>query len=160
VTRIPPLCDTQPAPNSACGVSVNGVPRRISSCEECGTNGMNVMNSVNLLLILMPLGLCSGMIVAAVAGHRLAVARRQAEAAADKEAIATLDQISTHLDDVKKCCRDLAECCEMDAIDGKRSAACCKALEASLTKAIAAHDKLVPPPDAGHGAMPAMPHHP
>ncbi|MFY8222189.1 MAG: hypothetical protein ACOVJ6_09800 [Pirellulales bacterium] len=46
----------------------------MSSCEECGTNGMN---SVNLLLILMPLGLCGGMIVAAVAGHRLAVARRQ-----------------------------------------------------------------------------------
>jgi hypothetical protein len=49
----------------------------MSSCEECGTNGMNGMNSVNLLLILMPLGLCGGMIVAAVAGHRLAVARRQ-----------------------------------------------------------------------------------
>jgi hypothetical protein len=82
------------------------------------------------------------------------------EATADKEAIATLDQIATHLDDVKKCCRDLAECCEMDAIDGKRSAACCKAIEAALSKAIAAHDKLVPPPAAGHGAMPATPHHP
>jgi hypothetical protein len=90
----------------------------------------------------------------------LAVARRQAEAAADKEALASLDQIATHLDDVKKCCRDLAECCEMDAIDGKRSAACCKALDAALSKAIAAHDKLVPPPAAGHGAMPATPHHP
>ena len=46
----------------------------MSSCEECGTNGMS---SVNLLLILMPLGLCGGMIAAAVLGHRLAVARRQ-----------------------------------------------------------------------------------
>jgi len=35
------------------------------------------MNSVNLLLILMPLGLCGGMIAAAVVGHRLAEARRQ-----------------------------------------------------------------------------------
>jgi len=95
----------------------------------------------------------------------LAVARRQAEAAADKEAVTTLDQIGTHLAEVKKCCRDLAECCEMDAIDGKRSAACCKELEAALGKAIAAHDKLVPPSaaaghGAGHGAMPAGSHHP
>jgi len=90
----------------------------------------------------------------------LATARRQAEAAGDKEAVATVDQIGTHLAEVKKCCRDLAECCEMDMIDGKRSAACCKELEAALGKAIAAHDKLVPPPAAGHGAMPAGPHHP
>jgi hypothetical protein len=91
----------------------------------------------------------------------LAVARRQAEAAVDKEAVAMLDQIGTHLAEVKKCCRDLAECCEMDAIDGKRSAACCKELEAALGKAIAAHDKLVPPPAAaGHGTMPAGSHHP
>ena len=90
----------------------------------------------------------------------LATARRQAEAAGDKEAVATVDQIGTHLAEVKKCCRDLAECCEMDMIDGKRSAACCKELEVALGKAIAAHDKLVPPPAAGHGAMPAGPHHP
>jgi hypothetical protein len=90
----------------------------------------------------------------------LAVARRQAESAADKTAIATLDQITAHLADVKKCCRELAECCDMDTIDGKRSADCCKALEAALGKAIAAHDKLVPPPAAGHGVMPATPHHP
>ena len=55
---------------------------------------------------------------------------------------------------------DLAECCEMDMIDGKRSAACCRELEAALGKAITAHDKLVPPPTVGHGAMPAGPHHP
>lgn len=90
----------------------------------------------------------------------LAVARRQAEAAGDKESLATLDQVGTHLAEVKKCCRDLAECCEMDVIDGKRSAACCKALEAALGKAITAHDRLVPPPAVGHGAMPAAPHHP
>ena len=90
----------------------------------------------------------------------LATARRQAEAAGDQEAVATVDQIGTHLAEVKKCCRDLAECCEMDAIDGNRSAACCKELEAALGKAIAAHDKLVPPPAVGHGAMPAAPHHP
>jgi len=97
----------------------------------------------------------------------LAVARRQAEGAADKEAVAAIDQIGMHLAEVKKCCRDLAECCEMDAIDGKRSAACCKELEASLSKAITAHDKLVPPPapavhgaGAGHGEVPAGPHHP
>jgi len=91
----------------------------------------------------------------------LAVARRQAEAAADKEAVTTLDQIGTHLAEVKKCCRDLAECCEMEAIDGTRSAACCKELEAALGKAIAAHDKLVPPSAAtGHGPMPAGSHHP
>ena len=90
----------------------------------------------------------------------LATARRQAEAAGDKEGVATVDQIGTHLAEVKKCCRDLAECCEMDAIDGKRSAACCKELEAALGKAIAAHDKLVPPPTVGQGAMPAGPHHP
>jgi hypothetical protein len=35
------------------------------------------MNSVNLLLILMPLGLGAGMIAAAMAGHHLAVARRR-----------------------------------------------------------------------------------
>lgn len=35
------------------------------------------MNSVNLLLILMPLSLCAGMVAAAMAGHRLAVARRR-----------------------------------------------------------------------------------
>ena len=90
----------------------------------------------------------------------LAVARRQAEAAADKDAIASLDQLTTHLADVKKCCRELAECCDMDTIDGTRSAACCKALEAALGKAIGAHDKLVPPPAGGHGATPAAPHHP
>jgi hypothetical protein len=90
----------------------------------------------------------------------LATVRRQAEAAGDKEAVATVDQIGTHLAEVKKCCRDLAECCEMDMIDGKRSAACCRELEAALGKAIAAHDKLVPPPAVGHGAMPAGPHHP
>ena len=90
----------------------------------------------------------------------LAVARRQADAAGDKEAVATVDQIGTLLNEVKKCCRDLAECCEMDSIDGKRSAACCKELEAALGKAIAAHDKLVPPPTVGQGAMPAGPHHP
>ena len=90
----------------------------------------------------------------------LATARRQAEAAGDKESIVTLDQIGAHLAEVKKCCRELAECCEMDAIDGKRSAACCKELEAALGKAIAAHDKLVPPPSAGHGGMPAGSHHP
>ena len=90
----------------------------------------------------------------------LVTVRRQAEAAGDKEAVATVDQIATHLAEVKKCCRDLAECCEMDTIDGKRSAACCKELEAALGKAIAAHDKLVPPPAVGHGAMPAGPHHP
>jgi len=88
----------------------------------------------------------------------LAVARRHAEAAADQDAVAVLDQINAHVADVKKCCRELAECCEMDAIDGKRSAACCKELEAALGKAIAAHDKLVPPaPAAVHGVMPAMP---
>jgi len=75
----------------------------------------------------------------------LAVARRQSEADADKEANAALDRIATHLDDVKKCCRDLAECWEIDAIDGKRSASCCKSLEAVLIKALATHDKLVPP---------------
>ena len=90
----------------------------------------------------------------------LATVRRQAEAAGDKETVATVDQIGTHLAEVKKCCRDLAECCEMDMIDGKRSATCCKELEAALGKAIAAHDKLVPPPAVGHGAMPAGPHHP
>jgi hypothetical protein len=90
----------------------------------------------------------------------LATVRRQAEAAGDKEAVATVDQIGTHLAEVKKCCRDLAECCEMDMIDGKRSATCCKELEAALGKAIAAHDKLVPPPAVGQGAMPAGPHHP
>lgn len=90
----------------------------------------------------------------------LVTVRRQAEAAGDKEAVATVDQIATHLAEVKKCCQDLAECCEMDTIDGKRSAACCKELEAALGKAIAAHDKLVPPPAVGHGAMPAGPHHP
>lgn len=90
----------------------------------------------------------------------LATVRRQAEAAGDKETVATVDQIGTHLAEVKKCCRDLAECCEMDMIDGKRSAACCRELEAALVKAITAHDKLVPPPTVGHGAMPAGPHHP
>jgi hypothetical protein len=91
----------------------------------------------------------------------LAVARRQAEAAVDKEVVVMLDQIGTHLAEVKKCCRDLAECCEMDVIDGKRSAACCKELEAALGKAIATHDKLVPPPPAAsHGTMPAGSHHP
>ena len=43
-----------------------------------------------------------------------------------------LDQIGTHLAEVKKCCRELADCCEMDVIDGKRSATCCKELEAAL----------------------------
>ena len=90
----------------------------------------------------------------------LAAVRRQAEAAGDKETVATVDQIGTHLAEVKKCCQDLAECCEMDMIDSKRSAACCRELEAALGKAITAHDKLVPPPTVGHGAMPAGPHHP
>lgn len=95
----------------------------------------------------------------------LTVARRQAEAAADKEAVAVIEEIGTHLAEVKKCCRDLAECCEMDVIDGKRSAACCAELESALGKAIAAHDRLVPPaapagPGAGHGATPAGSHHP
>lgn len=90
----------------------------------------------------------------------LFTARRQAEVVGDKEAVATLDQIGTHLAEVKKCCRDLAECCEMDAIDGKRSAACCKELEAALGKAITAHDRLVPPPVAGHGAPQDGLHHP
>ena len=89
----------------------------------------------------------------------LATVRRPAVAAGYKETVATVDQIGTHLAEVKKCCRDLAECCEMDMIDDKRSAACCKELEAALGKAIAAHDKLVPPPTVGHGAMPAGPHH-
>ncbi|NCX99443.1 MAG: hypothetical protein EBX35_12930 [Planctomycetia bacterium] len=95
----------------------------------------------------------------------LTVARRQAEAAADKEAVAVIEQIGTHLAEVKKCCRDLAECCEMDVIDGKRSASCCTELESALGKAIAAHDRLVPPAapaarGAAHGGMPAGSHHP
>ena len=90
----------------------------------------------------------------------LAVARRQAEAVGDKEAVATLDRIGTHLAEVKECCRGLAECCEKDVIDGKRSAACCKELEAALGRAIAAHDTLVPPPATRHGGPPAGSHHP
>jgi len=61
---------------------------------------------------------------------------------------------------LKKCCRDLAGCCEMDAIHGKRSAACCKELEAAVGMAIAAHDRLVLPTVVGHGVMPVASHHP
>lgn len=83
----------------------------------------------------------------------VAAARKQVQG--DAQAVAALDAITGHLAEVKKCCAELAECCLTDEPDAKRSAECCRELEAALTKAIDAHDRLGVPAPMGHSASPA-----
>lgn len=87
----------------------------------------------------------------------VAAARKQAQG--DASAVAALDAIAGHLAEVKKCCAELAECCETDQPDAKRSAECCRELEASLAKAITAHDRLGLPAPMGHSGVPAAAGH-
>lgn len=88
----------------------------------------------------------------------LAAARRQVKG--DAAANAALDAVVKELADVKKCCAELADCCDTDLPDAKRSAECCTELEAALSRAIAAHDRIASPtPKAGHSAPAAGGHH-
>lgn len=88
----------------------------------------------------------------------LAAARKQAKG--DAAAVAAVDAATGALAEVKKCCAELAECCDTDLPEAKRSAECCRELEAALAKAIAAHDRLgVPAPPAHDAGAAAGGHH-
>lgn len=88
----------------------------------------------------------------------LAAARKQAKG--DATTVAALDAIAGALAEVKKCCVELADCCDTDAPDAKRSAECCRDLEATLAKAITAHDRLaIPAPANPHSSPSAGGHH-
>ena len=88
----------------------------------------------------------------------LAAARKQAKG--DATVVATIDAVTGALAEVKKCCAELAECCDTDLPDAKRSAECCRDLETALAKAISAHDQLgIPAPESHHASPPAGGHH-
>jgi len=99
-------------------------------------------------------------ILQAVARSESYLSTARKRAAGDATITAALDEISSELAEVKKCCAELAECCDTDMPDAKRSAECCRELEAALAKAIAAHDRVVPPPAVDqHQAPKASGHH-
>lgn len=69
--------------------------------------------------------------------------RKQAQAGSDKETLTSLDVIDKNLADAKKHHAGLCEYCEKETVDAKGSMQCCQEIDASLSKAIAEHDKLM-----------------
>ncbi len=73
----------------------------------------------------------------------LAWMRRQAEAAKDKETLASLDSIDRNLAAAKLNHATLCSCCLQDSFDAKAAMDCCQTIDESLDKAIAEHDALM-----------------
>lgn len=69
--------------------------------------------------------------------------RKQAQASNDKETLTSLDSIDKNLADAKKHHGSLCEYCAKETVEAKASMDCCKEIDASLSKAIAEHDKLM-----------------
>jgi hypothetical protein len=69
--------------------------------------------------------------------------RKQAEAANDKATLTSLNSIDKNLAAAKKHHESLCEYCEKENVEAKGSMACCQEIDASLTAAIAEHDKLM-----------------
>lgn len=65
------------------------------------------------------------------------------QAAGDKDTLASLDAIDSHFVDAAKSHAEMHETCLKDNVDAAGSMECCKVIDASLSKAIAAHDKLM-----------------
>jgi hypothetical protein len=73
----------------------------------------------------------------------LAWMRRQAEASADKDTVASLDSIDRNLAAAKRSHATLCSCCLEDNVDAKAAMACCQTIDDALGKAIAEHDALM-----------------
>ena len=69
--------------------------------------------------------------------------RKQAEAANDKTTLTSLDVIDKNLAAAAKSHAEMHETCLKDNVDAAASMECCKAIDDSLAKAIAEHDKLM-----------------
>jgi hypothetical protein len=65
------------------------------------------------------------------------------QAANDKETLAALDSIDKHLADAEKAHAAMCVACMKDNVDANESMRCCNAIDESLAKAIAEHDKLM-----------------
>lgn len=77
------------------------------------------------------------------AQKHMAWMRKQAQADNDKEALTSLDVIDKNLADAAKSHANLCEYCAKETVEAKGSMQCCQEVDASLTKAIAEHDKLM-----------------
>lgn len=86
------------------------------------------------------------------ASKHLASMRKHAEAAGDKETLASLDVIDKHLAEAGKNHDAMKETCLKDHVEGQAVASCCKVVDESLAKAISEHDKLMKRL-AGHHAV-------
>jgi hypothetical protein len=75
--------------------------------------------------------------------RHLAWMRRQAEAANDKDTLASLDSIDRNLAAAKVNHATLCSCCLLDNVDPTAAMACCQTIDESLGKAIAEHDALM-----------------
>jgi hypothetical protein len=73
----------------------------------------------------------------------LAWMRKQAQASNDKQTLTSLDVIDKNLADAKKHHGSLCEYCAKDTVESKGSMECCQEIDASLSKAISEHDKLM-----------------
>ncbi len=65
------------------------------------------------------------------------------QAAGDKQTLTSLDVIDKNLADAAKSHHEMHETCLKDNVDAAASMDCCKVIDASLSKAIAEHDKLM-----------------
>jgi hypothetical protein len=65
------------------------------------------------------------------------------QAAGDKETLTSLDSIDKSLADAAKSHHEMHETCLKDNVDAASTMDCCKVIDASLSKAIAEHDKLM-----------------
>lgn len=65
------------------------------------------------------------------------------QATNDKATLASLDSIDKHLADAAKAHLNMCEMCLKENLDTLGSMKCCEELEASMSKAIAEHDKLM-----------------
>lgn len=69
--------------------------------------------------------------------------RKQAQSSNDKATLASLDVIDRNLADAAKSHAEMHETCLKDNVNAAASMECCKAIDDSLAKAIAEHDKLM-----------------
>ncbi len=69
--------------------------------------------------------------------------RKQAEAADDKTALASLDSIDKNLATASKSHKEMHEMCLKANVDAASSMKCCQQIDDSLAAAIAEHDKLM-----------------
>lgn len=71
------------------------------------------------------------------------MASMRKHAAGDKQTLTALDSIDKNLAQAAKSQAEMRATCHQDKVDGPASLVCCKAIDESLAKAIAEHDKLM-----------------